>query len=65
MGKGFMKGGEQDMKKISVNINKFSENCPICGITIINNSPEGVKYNLKLHLEKHSKKLAIVDENIK
>lgn len=49
------KGGEQDMKEITMEVRKFSEKCPICDLAIINNSPEAVKYNLKLHLEKHSK----------
>lgn len=47
--------GEQEMKEITIEVKKFSEKCPICGLVIMNNSPEAVKYNLKLHLEKHSK----------
>lgn len=51
-----LKGGKrEDMKEFIIETKRYSEKCPICKLEIVNNSPESVKYNLKLHLEKHSK----------
>lgn len=37
-------------------IKVFSENCPICNVEIKGYSESQVKYNLRLHREKHNKK---------
>lgn len=49
---------EKDMRTEEVTIKKFIEKCPLCGLEMRNYSPEAVKYNLRIHLEKCSKKFS-------